>query len=506
MAFHSYAFILGVLPVIYAAFLLAYRFGGWPAAFNLLAVASLAFYGQFGLGLLAILLASVSANYAAGAIIGGLTSNRRLAGAVLVGAVVANLAALGYLKYANFLVDIANQLTQAGVPHVQLIVPIGVSFFTFVQIGYLVEAYNGQVERVPFTRYVLFSTFFPAVTAGPLVLQREMLGQLGNRSDNAFDAYRLSAGLTLFAIGLFKKVVLADSIAPIANAVFDGTASGMIVATLDAWLGSTAYALQLYFDFSGYSDMAIGLGLIFGIRLPLNFDSPLKATSISDFWRRWHMTMTRFFTTYVFTPLAMRGMRHALGRGKGAHGRLIHASLIPVVVTFLVAGVWHGAGWTFIVYGLIHGVALAINQAWRELRLPEVPSLLGWFMTMAVVVSGLVVFRAPDLATAGTLLSSMWLGGMFLLPDAAAVTVQVDARLAISLITLLGSIVLLMPNSQQMMHRAWPSSDAPCPRAPREAGLLAWGPNAGSSLAAAAIGTVALASIGASSTFLYYQF
>lgn len=506
MAFHSYQFILGVLPVVFVGFLAAHRFGGWPMAFNFLAVASLAFYAQFGVALLAILLVSVTFNYLAGILIQRTAENRRLSGMFLVGAIVANLLALGYLKYANFLVDIVNQLAQSGVPHLTLLVPIGVSFFTFIQIGYLVEVHNGQVDRPSFPRYVLFATFFPAVTAGPLVLQREMFSQLGERNDKAFDAARIAVGLTLFGIGLFKKVVLSDSIAPIANSVFDGVATGQIIHPSDAWLGSISYALQLYFDFSGYSDMAIGLGCIFGIKLPLNFDSPFKATSISDFWRRWHMTMTRFFTTYIYTPLAIRGMRRALGGKMGIGGRLLYTSIIPVIVTFLVAGVWHGAGWTFVVYGLIHGFALAINQSWRELKMPELPNFVGWALTMAVVVSGLVVFRAPDLTTSGIILANMWTGGLFVTPMPAAVAVDVDMRMAVSLIFVLGCIVLLMPNSQQILHRYWVSCDPVPPNAEREAGLLSWRPNAGASVGVAVISGLALASVGATSTFLYYQF
>lgn len=506
MAFHSFQFILGVLPIVFAGFVAAHRVGGWTMAFNFLAVASLAFYAQFGVALLAILLVSVTFNYAAGVVIQRNADNRRLAGMILVGAIVANLLALGYLKYANFLLDIVNQLAQTGAPRLSLLVPIGMSFFTFIQIGYLVEVHNGQVERPSFPRYVLFATFFPAVTAGPLVLQREMFGQFGERTDKAFDATRIAAGLTLFGIGLFKKVVLSDSIAPIANSVFDGVAAGQIIHSSDAWLGSISYALQLYFDFSGYSDMAIGLGCIFGIKLPLNFDSPFKATSISDFWRRWHITMTRFFTTYVYTPLAIRGMRRALGGQMGLGSRLLLTSIVPVVVTFFIAGIWHGAGWTFVVYGFIHGVALAINQSWRELKMPELPGFVGWTLTMAVVVSGLVVFRAPDLTTSGIILANMWTGGLFVTPMAAAVSVDVDERMAVSLIFVLGCIVLLMPNSQQILHRYWVSCDPVPANAEREAGLLVWRPSAGASVGVAVVSAIALASVGATSTFLYYQF
>lgn len=506
MAFHSYEFIFGVLPACYLGFLLAHRIGGWQSAIAFLSVASVVFYAQWALALAAVLMASVVANYVAGECIMRLSSRaRRSAGIVLGTAISANICALGYFKYTNFFIDIANQVAGAGVSHVNLLVPIGVSFYTFIQIGYLIEAYNGQVERPGFVRYVLFATFLPCVTAGPLVLQQEMFDQMKDRTDRAFDAVRLATGGTLFAFGLFKKVVLADSIAPFANTVFDGVAAGQSISTLTAWVGSTCYALQLYFDFSGYSDMAIGLGCIFGLKLPLNFDSPFKATSISEFWRCWHMTMTRFFTTYVYTPLAMHGMRTAMARGYGPAARFLMTAGCPVVVTFVIAGIWHGAGWTFIVYGAFHGIAIAVNLAWRELGLLKIPSVMAWGLTMAVVVSGLVIFRSADMGTAGQLLASMWSMGLMAQPSAEAL-LDIDIKTAGSLIVVLGSIVLLMPNSQQILHTYWPSINPKPDTASRRAGLVVWKPTVVRSFGIAAVAVVALTSIGSTTTFLYYKF
>ena len=506
MAFHTYQFVFGVLPACYLGFVLAHRIGGWVAAYHFLAVASLAYYAQFSYVLVTILIASVTANYVAGELLMMLAGNRRRAGQVLLGAIVANLAALAYFKYTNFLIDIANTVTGSGFQCLDLIIPVGVSFFTFVQIGYLIEAYNGQVERPGFGRYVLFATFLPCVTAGPLVLQREMLEQMKERDEPAFDVLRLATGITLFGIGLFKKVVLSDAIAPYGNAVFDGVAAGQSPDALIAWIGSLCYALQLYFDFSGYSDMALGIGCIFGLKLPLNFDSPFKATSISDFWRRWHMTMTRFFTTYIYTPLAVRGMRKALTERHGRLRRLFETTAGPAIATFFIAGIWHGAGWTFVIYGLIHGIAIAINLAWREYECGEFSPPVAWAMTMAVVVSGLVVFRAPDLATAGTMLAQMWGAGLIWPADGSAVALQIDLKQSMSWIVVLGAIVLLLPNSQQILHQVWPSSDSKPKFIEAQAGLVTWQPTISRSIAVACIWCVAVTSIGASSTFLYYQF
>ncbi|MDX2156633.1 MAG: MBOAT family O-acyltransferase [Hyphomicrobiaceae bacterium] len=505
MVFHSFEFIFGFLPVVYAGFLLAHRLAGWTGAFRFLVAASLVFYAQWSVSLALVLVISVSANYLASRLILRLADRPKLAWQALLAAVGLNVTALVYFKYSNFLIDIMNAVSGAEAAHIKLVLPVGISFYTFVQIGYLVEAFNGQVKRHGFEHYALFAAFFPCVTAGPLVLQREMLEQMGERKDAAFDPERLAVGLTMFAMGLFKKVFLADSIAPFANDVFDGAAAGQGLTMSLAWIGSIAYALQLYFDFSGYSDMALGLGLIFGLKLPLNFDSPFKATSISDFWRRWHMTMTRFFTTYIYTPLAMRGMRSAGSRKAGALERYVLTCAVPAVVTFVIAGVWHGAGWTFVVYGLLHGVAIAVNIGWREAHLPAPPAIIGWFLTMSVVVSGLVIFRAPNLELAGAILAGMWMPFLMDAPAAASVIV-IDQRLAVSTIILLGSIVLLMPNSQQILHRYWVSSDLMPASVRAAAGLLTWRPSFPLSVGLGITLSIAVASIGSATTFVYYQF
>ncbi len=506
MVFHSYQFIFGFLPLVYLGYLAAHRLGGWTCAFRFLAVASLVFYGLFSPRLTLVLAASVIANYYIGNVIRNYRQQPERAWQLLLGAIALNILALGYFKYSNFLIDIANALAGSETAHIRLLVPVGVSFFTFVQIGYLVEVYNGQVERPGFERYAIFAGFFPCVTAGPLVLQREMLDQMQNRTDSPFSPDRIAIGLTMFTIGLFKKVVLADSIAPFADQVFNGAAGGAGLSAATAWLGALAYALQLYFDFSGYSDMALGLGIIFGLKLPLNFDSPFKATSISDFWRRWHITMTRFFTTYVFSPLAMNGMRRAVGQRKGPVEKFLLTGGIPAVITFLVAGIWHGAGWTFVVYGLLHGCAIAVNIAWREARRPELPPVLGWLLTMSVVVTGLVIFRAPNLETAGVVLGHMWMPGFGAGAAAAAEIVTIDKRMALSMVVLLGSIVLLMPNSQQIMHRNWISSDAMPATVRAAAGLLRWRPSFSVAVALGTTLSLAIGSIGAATSFVYYQF
>jgi D-alanyl-lipoteichoic acid acyltransferase DltB (MBOAT superfamily) len=504
--FTSFEFILIFLPLAYAGFILAHRLWSWSGAIKFLAAASLVFYGMWGVPLLLVLAGSILFNYTAGTLISGLSGQREQARNLLIGSIAANLALLGYLKYTNFLIDVANQLTGAGLDHSILPLSIGVSFFTFIQIGYLIDAYNGQQVRGDLSRYIVFSAFFPCVTAGPLVLQREIMEQLDNPKHEAFEIRRAAIGLTMFGMGLFKKVVLADSIAPYADQVFNGVAQGVAVDAATAWIGSTCYALQLYFDFSGYSDMALGLGLLFGIKLPLNFDSPFKATNISDFWRRWHMTMTRFFTNYIYSGLAMKGMRRSAGGNATPFQKYLRVGAIPAIVTFLVAGVWHGAGWTFVVYGLIHGLAIATFLGWREFGGIKLPAPVGWALTMAVVISGLVVFRAADLSTAGTILANMWSLGLVEVAQSGAMIAGFDLPRAASLIVLLGAITLLLPNTQQMLHRDWPSSDSKPSDVALNAGLLAWRPALTSAVIISGAYISALTLIGSGSNFLYYQF
>ena len=507
MTFSSYQFIFAFLPATYIAFLVAHRLGGWTAAIYVLAGASLVFYAMWGVQLFGVLAGSLVFIYVLGNFIAKSADQPKLSRSAMWAAIAANLAMLGYLKYTNFFVDVVNQVSGADFDHLQLLVPVGVSFFTFIQIGYLIDAYNGQLMRSNFVRYVVFGAFFPCVTAGPLVMHREIIEQLEQRSGRAFNLRFLVTGLTMFGMGLFKKVAMADSISPYADSVFNTVhAGGVPVDLLTAWIGATAYALQLYFDFSGYSDMALGIAFIFGIRLPLNFDSPFKASNISDFWRRWHITMTRFFTNYVYSALAMNGMRSAMAKGDSRFGKFLRCAAVPSIITFVVAGVWHGAGWNMLVYGLVHGCAIAIFLGWREFSGLALPRSLGWALTMSVVVSALVIFRAPDLATAGTMLASMWgLANLGFGGNPMAIA-GLDIGQAVSMIVLQGAAVLLLPNTQQILHRDWISSDEKPSNAAIDAGLLVWRPALSGACVMALAYTVSFTTMGSGTTFLYYQF
>ena len=504
MIFNSWQFILAFLPLTFAAFVVVQKYMGWSAAYVVLGLASLVFYGHFSPLLLGILSVSVVSNYVIGNVLIRSAASGRPARVLLIGAIVGNLAALAYFKYSNFLIDIANQFAGSGISRLDIILPIGISFYTFIQIGYLVEANSGRVKNQPFAHYLTFATFFPCVTAGPLLMQREFFSQLEDRKDEAFDSRRIAMGVAMFSMGLFKKVVFADSLAPHADAAFNAVAAGQSIEMAAAWTAALTYTFQLYFDFSGYTDMALGLGAIFGILLPLNFNSPFKATSISDFWQRWHMTMTRFFTTFVFTPMSMNGMRRSMANGHGPLRRFVLSGMWPIVVTMFVAGVWHGAGWVFVIYGLVHGIAIAINNFWKQFGFFKIPAVAGWAMTMSIVICGLVIFRSADVPTALAILSAMWAVPMAA-PQISAGMVEIGGTELMLMLALFSVIVLLLPNTQEILSGEKTHTEAKQdPDASRS--LVSWRPNAGWAFATATALVIAVASIGSDSSFLYYQF
>jgi alginate O-acetyltransferase complex protein AlgI len=510
MLFHSSEFLFGFLPVCFLGFVTVQRVWGREPALLWLAGASLMFYAQWSLALAGLLLGSILFNFGAARLLLARIDSRRTARRLLLGALAANLALLGYFKYTNFFIDNVNMVAGSSIPHLAIVLPVGISFYTFIQIGLLVEVYNRQVGEIRFGHYLLFGSFFPCITAGPIILQKDVLPQFASARPADLDGARVAVALTVFAIGLAKKLLLADSIAPFANDVFDGAAGGAPVGPALAWIGALAYTLQLYFDFSGYSDMALGAAYLFGIRLPLNFNSPLKACSITDFWRRWHMTMTRFFTDYLYSPIAMPMMRRALRRSYRRPARFLAAVALPITATFVLAGLWHGAGWTFVVFGLIHGLALAINHAWREAGMRALPPLAAWLLTMAVVVIGLVFFRAADVATALSLLASTFGMGPADTPGGAAGTalagIAAEPSTALVWIVVLGTIALACPNTQEMMSRHWFSSDPRPDAVSTWPSWLIWRPTPAWAVPGAILLAAALGSLSSATTFLYYQF
>ncbi len=385
MLFNSDAFLFEFLPAVLAGFFLAKRLAGARSAQIWLAACSVVFYAVGGWQFLLPLAASIIVNFLVGRALARRAARNRRTRALLVLGIGFDLALLGWFKYADF---VLTNLHVAGITATPLgiALPLGISFYTFTQIAFLVDAARGEAEEYDLARYVLFVTFFPHLIAGPIIHHKEMMPQFApaRLAERKIDL--LPVALMLFAIGLAKKVLLADSFAGMASPVFD-TAGNAPPDLLAAWGGMLTYTFQIYFDFSGYSDMALGLALMFGIRLPVNFLSPYKATSIIDFWRSWHMTLSRFLRDYLYFPLG--------GNRKGPARRYLN-----LIVVMTIGGLWHGAGWTFVLWGFLHGVYLLVNHAWRAIGRMTIPESAARVLTFLVVALAWVLFRSQSLEAA----------------------------------------------------------------------------------------------------------
>ncbi|TCO74297.1 MBOAT family O-acyltransferase [Chromatocurvus halotolerans] len=397
MLFNSFEFIFFFLPITLAVFYAASLLRGNELAIACLVACSLFFYSWWNPLYLTLLLFSMGVNF----VIGRRLSTRPGRSLLTVG-VVLNLGLLGYFKYTGFILSNIDSLFGEDWSSVNIILPLAISFFTFQQIAYLVDSYRGITREYSFLHYALFVSFFPQLIAGPIVHHKDVLPQFAQSQRFQPLASNIAIGLTIFAIGFFKKTVLADGVADYADPVFAAADAGGQPAMLQAWGGALAYTFQLYFDFSGYSDMAIGLARLFGIVLPLNFFSPYKACSIDEFWRRWHITLSNFLRDYVYIPLG--------GNRKGRFRRYNN-----LFITMVLGGIWHGAGWNFLIWGALHGGYLVTNQLWRRMSknlgwdatAGRIRTGLAWAMTMLCVVIGWVFFRATTTDGAFNILYGM---------------------------------------------------------------------------------------------------
>ncbi len=518
MLFNSNAFIFLFLPLTLAGFFLLARIAPMLAAAWLTA-ASLFFYGWWNPLYVVLLAASIVCNFSFGTTIGRAMAAGAQARAksLLITAVTANLLLLAYFKYANFFLASLNHLSGASLSLGEIILPLGISFFTFTQIAFLADVYFGKVREYNFVHYSLFVTYFPHLIAGPVLHHAEMMPQFRRAETYRFNYENAAVGLTIFAIGLFKKVMLADPMGAYARPVFDAASSGVTLTALEAWGGALAYTFQLYFDFSGYSDMAIGLSRLFGVTLPLNFHSPYKAVNIIEFWRRWHMTLSRFLRDYLYVPLG--------GNRKGPARRYVN-----LMITMVLGGLWHGAGWTFVLWGALHGGYLAINHGWQALRgrlghdlktSGVVGRACGGLLTFVAVVVAWVVFRASDMTAAIVMLKAMAGCNGLVLPDfwlpkwggfgqwlAAHGVVFGDTRDLVSgglinWIWILLLVVWFAPNTQQFLSAYRPALTLP---ADVSSGRFKWSPRPVYALIAALLVTLAIFNLHRQSEFLYFQF
>lgn len=392
MLFNFYIFILFFLPVTLVLYFGLNHFGReWAAKLVLIAM-SLWFYAYFHVGYLAIILISVLVNY-------GISRALLKTGspvwrkAILLTGIMGNVGVIAYFKYLNFLVENVNALFHISFGLRNILMPLGISFFTFQQISYLVDSYRGETGSYGLTDYALFVTFFPQLVAGPIVTHEEMMPQFMDSGRKRFSQEALAKGLYLFSVGLGKKVLLADTLGKAADWGFGNPGA---LSAISTFVLSLLYVFQLYFDFSGYCDMACGIASMFRIELPVNFDSPCKAFSIGDYWKRWHMSLTRFLRKYIYFPLG--GNRKGKAR-----------ACLNIMVVYLVSGIWHGANWTYILWGCIHGIAQVLyrlfGSAWDRL-----PRILRWLGTFLFVNLALLLFRADSLGDCGILFMNMLQG------------------------------------------------------------------------------------------------
>jgi alginate O-acetyltransferase complex protein AlgI len=505
MLFNSYPFILAFLPLTLLLFYGLRRAGFTRGAFALLTLASLVFYGWWNPVYLLLLVPLMLINFAlARNILHYRLERPAVARFCMVTGVAGNLAVLGYFKYANFFVDNLNALLGLNVFLARIVLPLGISFFIFQKIALLVDAWHGKFNRLNLLDYLLFVTLFSQLIAGPIVHHSEVMPQFHRKKADLGPTW-FALGVTIFAIGLAKKVLLADTAAAFATPQFNAAAAGIKLDFLAGWSGALAYTAQLYFDFSGYSDMAIGTALLFGIRLPVNFASPYKAASIIDFWRMWHITLSRFLRDYLYIPLG--------GNRKGPARR--HLNLF---LTMLLGGFWHGAGWTYVLWGALHGGYLAVNHAWRTVRgkwtaapASQLERRCCQVVTFSAVVVGWVFFRAHDVHSAVQMLKAMTGFNGIVLPASLGITAhppalphgQVDTGLALFVSVLLLGIAWLAPNTQQLTGYRGPDNVAdPSPEHFRAVWRLspAW------AIAVGCLFATCLMSLAKVSEFLYFQF
>lgn len=493
MLFNSHGFLLGFLPFV------LFVLGGvqrWAPRLMLMAmvVLSLIFYGRWDNHYLVLLVGSIVINYAIGQRLATVPSKLFLALAI-----AANLVTIGWFKYYNFFVS---SLRFGGVetfPFLEIVLPLGISFFTFQQISYLVDSYRREIPPHSFTDYIFVITFFPHLIAGPIVRFSEIAPQLAAGRPR-MSLSEIAPGAALLIMGLGKKVLLADPVSTYATPVFQAAAEGQQLSFLTAWQGALAYTFQIYFDFSGYSDMALGLALLVGIHLPVNFNSPYKATSIIDFWRRWHMSLSRFLRDYLYIPL-----------GGNKYGSL--RRYINILIVMVLGGLWHGAGFSFLIWGLLHGFYLLLNHVYRDILAPLLPSRLingkvwraiSWLATFLAVVIAWVFFRASDHHVAMMILKAM----VGLTSVSASMGDATKLAPILLLFLMLAAIVLVMPNSQTMVGVSGTAPEKPgaCWDNSDTRRWWKWKPNIRWAALSGFVLAIVLVSLNKPSPFLYFQF
>ena len=388
MIFSSYEFIFIFLPITFFLYFYLNKNKFTKLATGLLAFASLFFYSWWNLIYLPLILISILINYF---ISGLLLKSRQKNKVLLIIGIVFNLSLLGYFKYSDFFIQNINLVFNNNYSLLQLTVPLAISFFTFQQVAFLVDSFKGYVKKNNFLNYIIFVTFFPQLIAGPIVHHKEMMPQFSENLNKSINYKNIYLGVFIFSIGFFKKVVIADGFSIWASNGFDVLEQ---LSLIEAWVTSLSYTFQLYFDFSGYTDMAIGAALLFNIFLPINFNSPYKSINIKDFWTRWHITLSRFLRDYIYIPL---------GGNKNGNYKMYS----NILVTFLIGGLWHGAAWTFIFWGFLHAIAIIIHRVWITTGI-SLNKAFAWFLTFNFINISWIFFRAEKWEDALKILKGMF--------------------------------------------------------------------------------------------------
>ena len=534
MLFNSYEFIFAFLPVTLLGFyLLGARQRDWALLW--LTLASLFFYAWWRPFNVLLIAPSIAINYALSLGLQKYNETRPgLARALLLGGIAFNVCFLGYFKYTMFLAGAWNDVFGTNLEVPRILLPLGISFITFQKIAFLVDVHAGRVTSFTFKDYALFVLFFPQLIAGPIVHYREMMPQFQATSAR-FNAENMAVGVSLFSMGLVKKLLLADPLSRLIAPLY--TPPGLA----EAWMAALGFTLQIYFDFSGYSDMALGLARFVGIKLPVNFNSPLKATSIIDFWLRWHVSLTRFLTAYLYNPMTLHLTRARMAAGKPLFGgkkttfsAFLMMLVMPTLVTMTVSGVWHGAGYTYILWGLLHGVLISVNHGWRVIR-PRIwadtkrynraMKPVGFVLTFLSVVFAMAMFRAPTVTGALSIWSGMLGAHGIPLPEgllarlgplAAHLSVigvhpaftsgSVFLETSVRIIVLL-AIALGLPNSLELLARYEPALGVKPAKDPaRLVRWFEWRPSPAWGIGIAAMTLCGILSLGELSEFLYWQF
>ncbi len=516
MLFSSNVFIFLFLPIALIGYQVAGRFGRVPM-FTWLSLASLFFYGYWNPKYLFLLVGSILLNFVASRVIVRVTGDAAKTTA-LVAAIAANIGLLIWFKYLFPLLHYFHSIGWLGRTFGSVLLPLGISFFTFTQIAYLIDLKQEMAEPQDLLSYVLFVTFFPHLIAGPIIHHAEMMPQFNAQRHNGLRADDMAVGTTWFVMGLGKKVLIADRFGPVADALY---ASPHAYGPQAAWVGALCYAIQLYFDFSGYSDMALGLARMFSLTFPVNFNSPYKSASIIEFWQRFHMTLSRYLGLYLYNPMAMAMSRRRMQQGKPV-GRRAKRSFeaywqtvaFPIVMTMFLAGIWHGAGMQFLLFGTAHGVYLAINHAWRvfvpnESRWQKLmPQPVGVGLTFLAVVAGDVLFRADSARSAfyvmGTMLGMHHGAGLAAFADRlpSRSSFGASATHAWIQLALILAMVWVLPNTQEILGQVEDSERTPS----LLLGGLRWRPNFAWGVAMILLTAVTLTMLYASTSFLYFQF